>query len=798
MENSILRNTMIFMSLTTLFILIKVSKSFQNSNDTFLSEIALKSEVDEENQNKMIEIHASHQTSSEFLINQEFVGMKNEAGRINTIVVDRSDSNHIIVGANSGGLWKSFNRGKSWSPINDFANTLKVTCIVQSPLKSNEYYYSTGTNYYDNGVLLNDIYKSTDGGNTFEPIIFNSNNKFGNIEKIVCSPIDSNVVYFSNFYSPIVANQFGALYKTTDNFKTFTKVYNAKVNDFQVLNNGNVVLSSSNSIYTSNSGNLNTFVKSTGINSTVSAMQIGVCKNQPNFMYSRAYDGGKSTLYKSINSGITWVLIDTLIGSLGDGDIIIHPNNPNFVIVGFSIVSYTRDGGQTWKYEQIGNDVRDFYLDPTLPGTLFIASDWGLNSTKIDPFTNASINSDFAISYDSTLLVQEIYHGDYRYKGNENLVGLQDLGIHKIFNDRSNYKIDGADGIMTFYHRQDTSIAYFTPQTGILRRSNNIQIKSPTFIRIANQLDTNNNFNIDEGSSFFHPFSINYQNGNQLFFPTQKRLWRSNDSGNNWEPITDFYNGSFGNFYSTITNDADPTVYWSIHDSIYAKTNAATTKFNHKTIKVPYRVSKLFADPNNKNGVFYFNDQKPTKIYYTADFFATNIVWKDLNFPSEITPRTLTTWPTNSKILFVGALEGGIYISADGGSTWAKETKFPNVQVNDIKIRPSDGKVFIFTFGRGSWTADFALPTSTKTIENQIDINIYPNPTYNNLNISSSQNLKTVDIIITDILGKNIKKLRTTIDNILKIDVSDLNSGLHILTIWDGNRRLADKKFMKL
>jgi Secretion system C-terminal sorting domain len=322
----------------------------------------------------------------------------------------------------------------------------------------------------------------------------------------------------------------------------------------------------------------------------------------------------------------------------------------------------------------------------------------------------------------------------------------------------------------------------------------NVHTNNLTFDLIVNPPSTFN-----ENTTFFQTYAMNSMDGNQLYLPTTKRLWRTLNA-KDWFPISREHINNFGYNYTTITNKLNPILYWGLNDSIFAMRDAATSSLSEIGKKTPdgAQIEKIFIDPTNDSALFFIKRSLPSKISYTSNFFASNVVWKDLNFPTNITPKTLACWPSNSRIMFVGALEGGVYISADGGSTWTKEARFPNVRVNDIKIRPEDGKVFIFTYGRGTWTADFALPTSTENIESQIDINIYPNPTYNSINISSTQNLKDVDVFITDILGRNTKQFRTSIIGNEHFDLNDMNPGLYVFTIWDGRKKLVEKKILKL
>jgi Secretion system C-terminal sorting domain len=755
---------------------------------------------EEYEETRTTEINSSTLNLSEFLINQEFVGMQNDAGRVNSLAIDWSDSTHFLAGTDAGGIWKSFNRGKTWQPINDFANTLNISCVAQNKFKKNNFYYSTGINYVDNGVTLNDIYKSIDGGNTFSNVIFNNNPiNFGRIDKIVCSSLDSNTIYFSNIFGITINgfSQIGGLYRTNDDFKTITKVFTGQVEDFNVSSTGTVLMSVGKDIYYSSTGNTGTFTIKAGLN-TNNFIKIATCSSQPNIGYCVGTSTNSSLLntYKTIDGGLTWIFLKALSNLAGGiSSIKVKPDDPNFIVIGAPNEYYSTDGGANWTSASIGYDVRDLVFDPTNPNILFIQNDWGIHSILVNPFTVTSFDENFAKSYDSTLHNQCIYHGDYRYKDNANMVGLQDQGSHFTNNDRSTTKLMRGDGVMSFYHKQDTTVGYATPQGGQIVKIKNIHTSNWTKEVIADRLLTFNS----ESLGFFTSFSMNAKDGNQLFVPTQKRLWRT-PNAKDWFPISRDHIEFFGYNYTAITNQLNPILYWGLNDSIFAMRNASTSSFTEIGKKAPdaAQIEKLFVDPTNDSALFFIKRDLPSKISYTSNFFSTNVVWKNLNFPTNITPKTIACWPTNNRILFVGALEGGVYITADGGSTWTKESRFPNVRVNDIKIRADDGKVFIFTYGRGAWSADFALPTSTENVVSQIDINIYPNPTYNSINISSTQNLKDVDVFITDILGRNTKKIRTNIDGIESIDISEMNTGLYIVAILDGNKKLVEKKILKL
>ncbi|PHS68337.1 MAG: sporulation protein SpoOM [Flavobacterium sp.] len=98
------------------------------------------------------------------------------------------------------------------------------------------------------------------------------------------------------------------------------------------------------------------------------------------------------------------------------------------------------------------------------------------------------------------------------------------------------------------------------------------------------------------------------------------------------------------------------------------------------------------------------------------------------------------------------------------------------------------------------------IGTLTITLENVVlgnnnnqlteNITIYPNPTSNFITISTKEN--TISAIeIYNVLGKEILKVNTTNSNQLKIDLSDLSSGIYLIKIIDSSGKSTLKKVVK-
>jgi hypothetical protein len=93
------------------------------------------------------------------------LGFQNLGGRVTSIATTPQRPDQVWVGAADGGVWKSTDAGKSWSPKFDHQGTLAIGGIAVDPADPNRVYVGTGeanTNadaYYGNGMYVTD-----DGG----------------------------------------------------------------------------------------------------------------------------------------------------------------------------------------------------------------------------------------------------------------------------------------------------------------------------------------------------------------------------------------------------------------------------------------------------------------------------------------------------------------------------------------------------------------------------------------------------------------------------------------------------------
>ncbi len=729
---------------------------------------------------------------SNVLTNYTNTGIGTQAGAINCLVVSSADSNLVLAGSQNGGIWRSTNAAHTWQPINDTARTLCVTSLVQNSFRPNEFYYSTGVNISVNGSLLFDIYHSTDNGQTFS-VVHPTGTSFGRIVKILASALDSNTLYVLHTNS--ILSGPSSVYRTTDNCNSFQLVYQTSsfIDDMILLPNGTLELGFSHSVWRSTTGNLGTFVQATGMNASGYDTHLAFCQSQPNIQYCFVFIFGSYDFYKSIDSGQTWSFISNLGSMMFGRRLAVKPDDPDFVVTGNMGPSASTDGGLTWQYITAGHDVRSFNFDPHRSGKMYVTSDFGIATIEVDPMTPLSFNMEYR--HDSTLYSQEEYHGDHGGTGIQSLQGYQDLGCYFIQSMTLSKEIMPGDGAYACVSKQNPTVGYFSEHDADLYRMSNLTT-NPTFTPILNQLDTNNNGLVDDETMFIHPFVMNNANDSQLYIPTFHWLWRSTDRGNNWTKVSHQTGNKYSGVSLACTHKPNPIVYWTNSDSVFVFANAATaaplTEFGRP---VPFDPRRCFADPDHDSALYILNNTATSEIRYCANLFNPTSTWATIPVTqlTGVTIQCMALYPGNDQIILAGSYEGGLYVTLNRGLTWTKEGNMPNVQITEIKIRPSDKKVFIFTYGRGTWVADFAPPLSVSTPTSKTsNASAYPNPFRDHFTIDFDKELDAI-VELTDMRGKQCLK-KSVSGKQIKIRTEDLTPGFYLITVSSGNKIIYQAK----
>ncbi len=106
-------------------------------------------------------------------------------GRVRAFTTLPSDSDVLLTGGVSGGVWKSTNGGQKWRVINDFMPTLAVSTLVRDPNDENTVYMGTGEGFFNIDAQRGaGIFKSTDFGENWVQMPSTDNSDFHYVNRM--------------------------------------------------------------------------------------------------------------------------------------------------------------------------------------------------------------------------------------------------------------------------------------------------------------------------------------------------------------------------------------------------------------------------------------------------------------------------------------------------------------------------------------------------------------------------------------------------------------------------------------
>ena len=389
-------------------------------------------------------------------------------GRINCIEYSIYDTLNIWVGTSTGGVWKTWNGGRTWINISMNLPIMEISDIAVDQSNSNIIYLATGDRdgqggYYGNGTVGR-LYKTTDGGNNWYPVVGN----FGTgvyIENLWIHPkrhweivvVKTNGVYKSvdgggtwtqtlatNYATPFAepnnnlfrAAAYGELNNPERLYALYRKRYSATAFAYQMRRSDDfgATWRVMDSIRTPI--NMPSF--------RANYQKIAIAPSDPNCVYlyssefdtnfgadrfgiiSRTLNGGSTWenrgRYPSVPNTMGWILGDsTDIGSQGDYNLVlsIDPTNRDKVFLGGVDMWGSTDGGTTFNkttfwVNTLGQSAHaDHHWGEYQPisGNYFLATDGGLFKTRnLTPGNTAQIAPCGNGRNDFFELVSNIFH----------------------------------------------------------------------------------------------------------------------------------------------------------------------------------------------------------------------------------------------------------------------------------------------------------------------------------------------------------------------------------------------------
>src|SRR5437879_9698520 len=138
-----------------------------------------------------------------------------------------SQPNVFYMGAVNGGVWKSDDFGRTWNPICDREPTQSIGAIAVAPSDPNIIYVASGEGLHRPDLSVgNGIYKSTDAGKTWAHL---GSAKTGlrdgqQIPALAVDPRDPNRLFAAVLGHPYGPNEERGIYRSTDGGQTWQKL----------------------------------------------------------------------------------------------------------------------------------------------------------------------------------------------------------------------------------------------------------------------------------------------------------------------------------------------------------------------------------------------------------------------------------------------------------------------------------------------------------------------------------------------------------------------------------------------
>ncbi|MGA7473447.1 MAG: glycoside hydrolase, partial [Candidatus Sulfotelmatobacter sp.] len=133
-----------------------------------------------------------------------------------------SQPNVFYMGQVNGGVWKSDDHGRTWTPIFDHESTQSIGAIAVAPSSPNIIYVASGEGLHRPDLSVgNGIYKSTDAGKTWTHLGLRDGQQ---IPALAIDPRDPNRVFAAVLGHPYGPNDERGLFRSTDGGQTWQKI----------------------------------------------------------------------------------------------------------------------------------------------------------------------------------------------------------------------------------------------------------------------------------------------------------------------------------------------------------------------------------------------------------------------------------------------------------------------------------------------------------------------------------------------------------------------------------------------
>lgn len=745
------------------------------------------------------------------LSNLEIIGPSNQGGRARAFLIDSDDQSRYLAAGVTGGLFESTNSGGQWNPISKIDDNLGISWIDQSPFDADVLYYSTGevkgSSPLYGGV---GIFKSTDGGNSFNVLSATQNEDYAKTWRVVCSKIDPNTLY--------VATTKG-LYVSIDSGDNFSQIFDKAVSDIELWEDGSIMIGAATEGVLLSSGAESNYdwqnitPSNTGLQ-YFPRTEIAYGASNPDKLYLAFSADDGNLLFKTYSSddrGTTWNEISNPSGGFFMNQMsycfamTVHPANSDIVLMGAVHAVYSMNGGSNWdRISGVHDDHHLFYFKPNDTDEIISLSDGGISEFTINDEDEIKLSGNLNTGFITT----QFYRGMHFPVKDVAIGGTQDNGtiVKEADSDRFGYCV-GGDGGYVYVNQSNPKTIIASVQYGVIKRTTDFNSDNPIlsgWSTIANNLDMDNNGTIDEGSWFVTPMEMNPYDSEDVIFFTRERPWLSRNKGDNFQPLLnplDPFQGSLWTSAITRVDGTQKAIFGGLGGLIYrmndfrndAPGDEVNLNFSKPSELIYSNFTSLKFNPQDSDelfvGISSYADYP--KLWKIKNVLGTNPQWESFEVepPFPINDFEIHQDDENSIII---ATDFGAFSYTQQNPVWERVSGFPIVPILDLSYRKADDQLFFYTHGRGIWQASFSEGTVTSTSLPSWDTSVFPNPANDKLHIDLADH-ENADFDIINIHGQNIFK--GSLQNQSYINISHLAAGSYYIRLKHSDSKISVNKF---
>jgi len=706
--------------------------------------------------------------SDEFTINSSMlsalkfrlIGTASYSGRIADFAVNPEDPSEYYVGVASGGLWKTENKGTTFTAIFDNQPVFSIGSLAIDPVNPNVVWVGTGENNSQRNLAYGDgVYKTTDGGKSFANVGLKKSEHIG---KIMIDPRNTNVVYVASQGPAWGPGGDRGLYKTTDGGKTWDQVLSVGeytgISDMEMdPRNPDILFAAAHQrerrVYSKIDGGPESAIyKSVDAGETwnkltrglpsgdVGRIGLAIAPANPDIIYALIeLPGNSGGFYRSDDMGESWTKMSNEIAGSPQYYVEIYadPVDPDRIISMDVRNMVSNDGGKTW--ERLGEknkhvDNHALWIDPNNTNYYLAGCDGGIYESW-DRGENWIFKSNFPVTQyyhvriDNALPFYNVYGGA---QDNGSWYGPNRTTRRNLVNSDFTYTI-GGDGYLSIPDPDNPDIHYAESQYCGLRRYDN-RTQNTISIKPQPLEDEVYRFNWNT------PYFISPHNSKTLYVAANK-VFKSTDYGESWKEISpdlsrqldvdllpmmgkiwppeaiakSLSTSPFGNIFALAESPIiQGMIYAGTDDGLIWRTDDDGGNwikyFSFPGVPDMTFVNYILPSQHDASTVYACFDGRKNDSDFTPYIIKSNDkgeTWTSIasNLPDG-TIYVIQEDHINPDILFIGT-EWGVWVTLDQGGEWFKLSNgLPTIQVKDLDIQERESDLAVATFGRGWYILD--------------------------------------------------------------------------------------------